>query len=266
MPGTVPPRTRLRRASRISAILPACPGHPGPGALISPGPLAATRAWSNVGVSEQRPSRRRRAERPPAERSGDERRQDERRQDERRGRIRNPQWTRQAIIDALLGSINEGNYAPTARGIAERAGVSERSVFTHFRDIDDLREAAGEHQHERISAELRPISPQLRLVERVDEVLAQRERVFALQARIRVMALWYGPLSGVPAIDELLREQLAEVFAPELAAAAEPGELLDLLELNTGWSFRYPLEIQRGYDPGRVTRTSRRAVLVLLGA
>ncbi|MEU6130068.1 TetR/AcrR family transcriptional regulator [Saccharopolyspora sp. NPDC047091] len=189
---------------------------------------------------------------------------DEEQQDGRRRRVRNPQWTRQAIIDALLGAINEGQYSPTARGIAERAGVSERSVFTHFRDFDDLRTAAGQHQRDRIAAELAPIPAELPLADRLDRVLAQREAVFALMARVRVVALWQSPDAPALDVDDLLRGQLAEVFAPELAVSADAERLLDVLEIASGWSLRFPLQVQRRRDPADVTATARHAMLAAL--
>ncbi|MFR9730738.1 TetR/AcrR family transcriptional regulator [Saccharopolyspora sp. MS10] len=184
----------------------------------------------------------------------------------KRRRIRNPEWTRQAIIDALLSAINEGQYAPTARDVAQRAGVSERSVFTHFRDFDDLRAAAARHQRSRIRAALVPISPALPLTERVDLVLAQREVVFGLMARVRVVVLWHLPEGPPLDIDDMLRGQLAEAFAAELAVSDDAEQLLDALEIVSGWALRFPLQVQRQRDPARVTGAARRAMLALLTA
>ncbi len=45
---------------------------------------------------------------------------------------------RTAVITALLDMIREGDLHPGAAEIAERAGVSHRSIFRYFDDLDDL--------------------------------------------------------------------------------------------------------------------------------
>ena len=46
-----------------------------------------------------------------------------------------------AIIAATLALIDNGNLSPTARQIADEAGVGLRSFFRHFNDMDALLEA-----------------------------------------------------------------------------------------------------------------------------
>ncbi|MFG2224783.1 TetR/AcrR family transcriptional regulator [Streptomyces sp. NPDC048644] len=186
-------------------------------------------------------------------------------------RIRNPQRTRQAIVDALLSAVEEGQISPTARSIAQRAGVSERSVFVHFQDLDDIRLAVARQQAERVSKLVSPVPQDWPLEKRLDALLAQQEEVFALQARVRIVALVHAQQS--PAVASILAEmnqkfraRLAAVFAPELAAADEAAgaELLDILESVLGWAFRYHLSEQRGADRARVSRAARRTVLAVL--
>ena len=45
---------------------------------------------------------------------------------------------REAVVDALLDLYSEGNLRPSTDEIAERAGISPRSLFRYFRDADDL--------------------------------------------------------------------------------------------------------------------------------
>ena len=49
---------------------------------------------------------------------------------------------RAAVIDSLLELIRMGETDPTVSKIAERAGVSHRSVFRYFDDMDDLARTA----------------------------------------------------------------------------------------------------------------------------
>ena len=54
------------------------------------------------------------------------------------GRRQRTERSRKAMIDAALVLIQDGNFAPTAREIAEQAGVGIRSFFRQFEDMDSL--------------------------------------------------------------------------------------------------------------------------------
>lgn len=54
------------------------------------------------------------------------------------GRARRSERSRRAIVDALFALVGEGVLRPTARQVAERAGVGIRSVFRHFDDVERL--------------------------------------------------------------------------------------------------------------------------------
>jgi AcrR family transcriptional regulator len=54
------------------------------------------------------------------------------------GRHLRSERSRQAIIDAMLGLVEEGILVPTAQQVSERAGVGIRSVFRHFSDMESL--------------------------------------------------------------------------------------------------------------------------------
>jgi TetR/AcrR family transcriptional regulator of autoinduction and epiphytic fitness len=54
------------------------------------------------------------------------------------GRLARSQRARAAIIKAMMALIEEGNLTPSAQAVAERAGVSLRLVFHHFKDMESL--------------------------------------------------------------------------------------------------------------------------------
>jgi len=54
------------------------------------------------------------------------------------GRRLRSERSRQAIIDASLALIDEGNLVPTAQQISDKAGVGIRSFFRHFSDMENL--------------------------------------------------------------------------------------------------------------------------------
>ena len=45
---------------------------------------------------------------------------------------------RETVVDAILSLYREGNVSPSLDEIAERSGVSHRSVFRYFEDLDEL--------------------------------------------------------------------------------------------------------------------------------
>lgn len=64
------------------------------------------------------------------------------------GRRLRSERSRQAIIDALLALMEEGNLVPTAQQVSERAQVGIRSVFRHFSDMESLFAEADEKTRE----------------------------------------------------------------------------------------------------------------------
>jgi AcrR family transcriptional regulator len=101
------------------------------------------------------------------------------------GRRMRSERSREQIIDAMFDLIREGDMAPSAARVAERAGVGLRTVFRHFDDMDSLyREMT-----ERIEADIMPLA--LRPFAAADwrgrlrELVARRaslyERIFPLR-------------------------------------------------------------------------------------
>jgi TetR/AcrR family transcriptional regulator, regulator of autoinduction and epiphytic fitness len=96
----------------------------------------------------------------------------------RDGRTVRAERTRQALVDALLGLLDQGQPRPTAAEIAARAGVSERSVFQHFPDREALLEAVAREQYQRVVPTLVPVDSSLPLPERIEQFVAQRSRLY----------------------------------------------------------------------------------------
>lgn len=58
------------------------------------------------------------------------------------GRHNRAERTRVAILRAARDLISTGTFNITMVGVGKRAGVSNRSVFQHFHDIDSLKRVA----------------------------------------------------------------------------------------------------------------------------
>ncbi|MFI9503386.1 TetR/AcrR family transcriptional regulator [Nocardia sp. NPDC052566] len=186
-------------------------------------------------------------------------------------RRRNPEQTRGAIIDALLELLKGGDYNPTTKSIAARAGVSERSIFVHFPGRDDLRVAATEVQSDRVEALIARPDPALPLARRVDAVVEQSEAIFDRQRNPRVLGfLESQSVPGVDArmrlTDKRIRDSLAATFERELGSGGEiDAELLDLVDATAGWALRHHLVERRGLSRADASAAVRRGLLALLG-
>lgn len=149
---------------------------------------------------------------------------------------------RQRVIVALLDLIREGDLDPSVANIADRAGVSHRSVFRYFDDINDLVHTAIDHEIER-AAHLAAI-PDLgmgTLERRIDSWVDSRLRVFATTFQVGRVARRRA--LEIPSIDEGMRSiyqlsltQMRNHFATELdQLGAEGGLILDAAMVQTSF-------------------------------
>ena len=135
---------------------------------------------------------------------------------------------RTAVIASLLAIIREGNLHPGASEIAERAGVSHRSIFRYFDDLDDLVRTT-------IDQAFGDAAPFSSIPDLADGTVD--ERVAAMvDARLALYAHVHGPMQlarmrsySIPSIDdeiasiaEHFREQLHRHFATELSRIDRP--------------------------------------------
>jgi AcrR family transcriptional regulator len=159
------------------------------------------------------------------------------------GRAARAQRTRRAIVDACIAMVEEGDLRPTAPRVAERAGVSVRSVFQHFDDLPTLHAAVTERVVERLTALVASIDPALPLDDRVRAFVANRVELLAAIDPFRRVAQVHGPFApeireAAAAGTRFLRRQVEQAFAPELGRlpAAERDRTLLALAAATSWS------------------------------
>ena len=69
--------------------------------------------------------------------------------------------SRLAICEACLDLVQEGVLQPSADEIAQRAGLSRRSIFNHFADLAELYDAVVEVGMERCAPLLTEISDRM---------------------------------------------------------------------------------------------------------
>jgi len=157
------------------------------------------------------------------------------------GRLARSARTRLAIVDALRSLHHDGDLLPTAPRVAERAGVSVRTVWQHFDDLEALFVEAGRRDLEIAMTFVTRIEPTLPLSARVEALVDQRSRMYEEMAPVWRAARLKAPFSPQIRLNRdrmvrLGRRQLERVFAAELAAAASSSSLLAALEVATGWA------------------------------
>src|SRR4051794_2745211 len=160
------------------------------------------------------------------------------------GRTARALRTREAIVDASIALVDEGDLRPTAPRIAERANVSVRSVFQHFDDLEGLYAAVGDRLVERLAYVGLNVSPDTSLDERVQEVVRHRTAMLEAITPMRRAATVHAPFSQevsarLQAGHDFLREEIAAAFAPELGAGNQgrrDDELLSALDTALSWT------------------------------
>jgi AcrR family transcriptional regulator len=142
------------------------------------------------------------------------------------GRRLRREQNRDTVLDAMVELFREGVLQPSSGEIAERAGLSPRSLFRYFEDVDDLHRAAIERQLARARALLdHRSSPDEPTATKIDAIVAARTRLFdatAPAARSARSCAHRHPViaAQVREARRYLHHQLRVLFAPELEGRA----------------------------------------------
>lgn len=158
------------------------------------------------------------------------------------GRNLRAEHTRRKIVAATRALVEETFALPKVAEIALRAGVSVRSVFQHFQEVDSLflvvfDEFLGEAQSEWEAVE--PIGP---LAGRIEAFVTRRaaacERVLPVRfAAIAVEASSPGMVERAKVARALTRQNIERAFRPELDRLQpnDRRQLLDALRAALDW-------------------------------
>jgi AcrR family transcriptional regulator len=186
------------------------------------------------------------------------------------GRHARSERSRQAMVDALLDLMREGNLRPSSAQIAERAGVTQRTLFNQFGDMDSLITAVAARQVQRF-LELQPNAGEGTVEERVARYCRGLELLLeeTMHVRWAVLTSPNPTMTGAGFVRGALdftRKQLRETFAPELEGLStdETDEVLDALELETDpimWRMR---RLQQELTSEEARSVVQRTILALL--
>ncbi|MGH9211069.1 MAG: TetR/AcrR family transcriptional regulator [Acidimicrobiales bacterium] len=184
-------------------------------------------------------------------------------------RIERANRTRDSIVDALLALIEDGNFRPTAREIAARAGVSLRSLYVHFDDVEALFHAAAVRHHLHLEEHRLPALTDGPLEDRLEAFVAKRAALYEAGKNVRMAALLQEPFS--PALHSILdlareagRAELDKVFSPELSGrrSARKRAALDAVTQPGSWEV---LRTQHGLSVEAAKAVMGDMVRALLG-
>ena len=174
------------------------------------------------------------------------------------GRAARSHRTRRAIIDAMRALHAEGDLRPTVPRIAERAGVSLRTVWQQFTDRESLLVEAVRRDREILRELVGRIEPDQPLADRVESFVAQRSRVLEEMTPTWRAARIHEPFSDALRHDRKWktargRAELEHVFAPELSQLprTQRDQLADALHAVSIWAFWETLRTELGLSPLR---------------
>lgn len=158
------------------------------------------------------------------------------------GRIQRSARTRRRVVEAFLDLLCEGELQPTAQQVADRSGVSMRSIFRLFEDIDALHLAAIAAQLERVKHLLVLPPGEGSLARRVRALVDHRAALFEAIGPARRLAVRLAPTSrpiraDVERANGYLRTQVAVLFDAELGALPKSrrSDVLDALDVMTSF-------------------------------
>ena len=159
------------------------------------------------------------------------------------GRTARRNRNRDAVLDAMIELTNESGEEPAIEAVAERAGVSYRSVYRYFDDRTELLLAA----IGRLMGEVWPIFDIEQLGEgtfdeRLDRFVAVRIRAYRRLAPLSRLAMRRSLSEPVVAVQfdtvrTFLREQLCTQFTTELSCLDEPERVVVVRAIDTMFQF-----------------------------
>lgn len=154
----------------------------------------------------------------------------------------------------MLDLLREVDEQPSAQAIADRAGLSLRTVFRLFDDVDTLLATAVAHQIDRVGPMFAPLEVSGSLDVRINALVVQRERLFEEIGPVRRAALQRTENQPIrewlDRSHQLLRDQLTSLFLEELQGHSrrERAIMIEALDVAAGFAAWTAMRTQQGLD------------------
>jgi TetR/AcrR family transcriptional regulator of autoinduction and epiphytic fitness len=191
------------------------------------------------------------------------------------GRAARSHRSRRAIVDAMRALHAEGDLRPTAPRVAKRAGVSLRTVWQQFADMETLLIEAIRRDQEVLRSLAKRIDPDQPLADRVAQFTGQRSRVLEHMTPTWRAARLAEPFSPQLQQNKILllersQQEIEAIFAPELETLKdqdkERKDLLHSLQAISIWSFWESLRTELGLPPDQAVDVLRETFSARLAA
>lgn len=177
--------------------------------------------------------------------------------------------TRRRLVEAYLSLVETGDAQPKAHVVAERAGVSLRTIYHHFGGLSDLAGVALESGRDRRLAQIVAVDPSDPLLRRIRSLTTSRGELFDRASRLVGKTFADGRTDGGPDTSRgarsVLRRQIEATFEHEIDGRPRSSELLDLVDVLTSadaWGY---LRNELGRTRSEATTIVERALWTLLG-
>jgi AcrR family transcriptional regulator len=183
------------------------------------------------------------------------------------GRTLRSQRSREAIVQALVSLVGEGEMRPTAQRVAERAGVGIRTVFRHFSDMDTLYDEMNARLRAKVLPLLESAPAEGDLLSRARALAKRRADLFeriSPYRRAGNLQSWRSPFlqKQHAKMARELREDLVRCL-PEAERAEEA--LLDAMECAASFEAWNHLRFERKLSRKRSATALERALIALVG-
>ncbi len=192
--------------------------------------------------------------------------------DRQDGRSARRDRNKHAVVDAYLDFIREGISRPSVAQVAERSGVSHRSVFRYFADRDEMARVSIQRQQLRLTPLFRePTDRSLSLPERIDQLLRHRSDIFTEVAATARLVRSLAPNQPILQAEldtnrSRFRSALKRTFASEFDRMAKPeaADTLAALDVLTSFECFELLRHDQSLTESRTLRVLRSSMLTLL--
>lgn len=157
------------------------------------------------------------------------------------GRVRRSARTRAAIVDAHVRLLRKGELRPSAKQIAQEAGVSVRTLWASFGDMEHLFAETVAYWFASDDALAEPVDVEQPLEDRIAQFCRGRERRLlniAPAARAALIVESFSPTLRASRREyvDRVRQEIARIFAVEIAASEDSRTLLDALTVAVSWN------------------------------
>lgn len=182
------------------------------------------------------------------------------------GRRQRSARSQAAIVDAFLALLKSDGQRPSVDAVANRSGVSVRSIFRHFEDLDSLYAAAVDQRVDAVLAswDTGSVAASGKIADRVDATVEARSKLFEQLANVApLLEVMRGSNETVEAaaakVSAATRAQAAATFGAEFKkAGSAKKDLADAGEAAMGWGAWFNMRRNLGMSAARARKAGVR--------